>query len=219
MVELGAPWRTEDEDDARRRINDHWNGLMSLWELRKQELGRRLVGDGLLIEPRLEKLPGGGAGNKASYRLRFFPVAIPPAVDDSTYEDSGTDRVSVGAETPDGTGKVASASRDIRYYAVPFEIPAPLRLFMPDGVIKSIGFSYFVIFAVAIVGGGLVWAMVLLHFYYHNMISPYLPNIINPQANIGQLEASSLAEALGISVLWGCSGTSLIGLLNRTSVA
>ena len=50
-------------------INDHWNGLMDLWELRKDELQRRLADDGLLIEPRLDKLPGGGAGNKTSYRL------------------------------------------------------------------------------------------------------------------------------------------------------
>ena len=60
---------------------------------------------------------------------------------------------------------------------------------MPDGVIKSKSFAFFVNFAVAIVGGGLVWVMTLLYSYSHNIISIYLLNIINPRVNIRQLEA------------------------------
>lgn len=167
MVELGARWSSLNDADARRRVNDHWNGLMSLWELRKEELQRRLAGDGLMIEPRLEKLPGGGAGNKTSYRLQFFPVAIPPAAADSTDEGLATDQVCDASGAPEGTGKVASATRPIHYYAVPIEVPPLLSWFITHGVIKGRFMRPLVAFTVAVLGAG-IWSVPMLFLIYHH---------------------------------------------------
>ncbi len=143
MVALGAPWKNLDDENARLRVNDHWNKLMELWELRKMDLQQRLDGDGLFFEPQLEKLPGGGAGNKVYYRLQFFTHSPQSAATVSgpklTSSEPKGQRVDVNEvnDTPDKAGGKTQplfATRGIRYYSVPIELPRPLRWIPTEGL-------------------------------------------------------------------------------------
>jgi hypothetical protein len=73
MVSLGAPWGRLSQEDARQRVNDHWKGLLTLWEERKASVLDKPDKYVDFIEVKLEKpSSSGGRGVKARYRLLFF---------------------------------------------------------------------------------------------------------------------------------------------------
>ena len=128
MVNLGAHWPKLTEEDARLRINSHWKNLEPLWRDRRDSVVERLAGDGLDLEPRLEKLTGGGAGKRTRYRLQFFPLTTQLIVKDQRVDlASDSDRMPV----TNGGHVIASPTRGIHYYSVPIEVPAILRFTDP----------------------------------------------------------------------------------------
>ncbi len=128
MVNLGAHWpkRTDTDKDARYRINSHWKNLEPLWRDRRESVVERLAGDGLDLEPRLEKHTGGGSGIRTRYSLQFFPVpASARRLGSDTQVEEVVDQQSLNVDvspTLDTRGGKRGVSA-IRYYAVPMRLP------------------------------------------------------------------------------------------------
>ncbi len=126
MVKLGAHWPKLTEEDARLRINSHWKILEPLWSDRRESVLERLADDGFDLDPRLEKLTGGGAGKRTRYRLQFFPLTSSSSslVPDTQIEEVGDHQplnVDVSPTLDTRGGKTGVSS--IRYYAVPMRLP------------------------------------------------------------------------------------------------
>ena len=147
MVMLDAPWGKLDVNDARIRVNDHWKGLIPLWDQRKASVQERLNGDGLRIEPILEKQSStGGRGKKVRYKLQFFTHTRQCVATDIEAQGAevtaiesralrvATDEVDDAADRPLNKAKFALASRSIRYYSVPIELPRALRWIPTEGL-------------------------------------------------------------------------------------
>lgn len=128
MAKLGAPgWENMTDDDARKRVNDHWKTLIDdFWNQRLQDLTSRLIADlqvsGLVLRPELDKPPAVGRTHTVRYRLRFFPVLSEP---------------SATAESVRPSALPASGQDDIHYYQVTLTLPRLLRLFPTDGLRMS----------------------------------------------------------------------------------
>ncbi len=124
MRNLGARWPALTEEDARLRINNHWKTLERLWSDRSESVGVRLSSDGFDLEPRLEKLQGGGAGNRTRYHLRFYPVPASSRLGSDTQADEFDEQQSLSVvSSPFHDIRVGErAAAPIRYYAVPMQM-------------------------------------------------------------------------------------------------
>ena len=139
MVNLGAHWAKRIDKDARYRINSHWKNLEPLWSDRRDSVLERLKDDGFDLEPRLEKLPGGGAGNRTRYRLQFFPLPASVGLGSDTQADEVGEQQSLSVVTlpvHDTRGGQRDAA-SIRYYAVPLRLPGAIRRQPIDGLRMS----------------------------------------------------------------------------------
>jgi hypothetical protein len=197
MVNLGAHWPKLTEEDARYRINSHWKSLEKLWGDRSKSVVERLAGDGLFLEPWLEKLPGGGAGNRTRYRLRFYPPISSPSglVPDTQVEEVG-DQHSLGlAASPktDARGGGSGASA-IRYYAV------PMRLFGSDTQrpIEGLQIGLLMNYAFLVVLTVLIYLVLGAFVVFQNMISSFAAFIF--QENVPQIAIDLSKSIIKVAV-------------------
>lgn len=163
MVTLGASWRNLNDKYASDRIHTHWKRLDVLWNLRKEDLEKRLADDGLLIEPRLEKSDSiGGRGKRARYRLQFFALPSQATISTRNPDLETTDN---SMPFKDGGHVIAPPARGIHYYSVPLEVPAILRFTDPTDRLPAddvIGRLRLLLLMLAVQGGLWTAAMQVL---------------------------------------------------------
>ena len=202
MTDLGAPWRNLPAKEARERVNQHWKALDAVWNDRRADLCHRLVGDGVVLEPELDKPPNrGGRGNRARYRLRFFdPPRVVAAVaqdeeavpEPSIARDLGHRDVAVAdsAISRPATPSVP-AVQAIHYHPVDIALPRLLRWIPADGLWMGSWFGR--VLAVAVTSLATILVLMALGAF---LLLQYTPQVF------GFLKmATSIATFLGLTWL------------------